>query len=30
LQMDTETLKPYFEKYVRRNFPATKHTSHEA
>ena len=30
LQMDTESIKPYFDKYIKRNFPSLKHNNHEA
>lgn len=30
LQMDTDSLKPYFEKFVKRNFPTLNKTTHEA
>lgn len=30
LQMDTDSLKPYFEKFVKRNFPTLNKTAHEA
>ena len=30
LQMDTHDLKPYFDKYVKRNFPTLNHTHNEA
>jgi DNA-binding transcriptional regulator YhcF (GntR family) len=30
LRMDIDSLKPYYDKYVRRNFPSLKQTSNEA